>query len=118
MTDQYKLTGIVCARPQQFAWFLGAGASAAAGLPTAWDIIWDLKRRYYRREESQDISRQDMQLDAVRARVQSYILSQGFPEEGTRANTLPISRRHSETIRRGSANIWRRLFQKRTSHFR
>jgi hypothetical protein len=38
MTDEYKLTGIVCARPQQFAWFLGAGASAAAGLPTAWDF--------------------------------------------------------------------------------
>jgi hypothetical protein len=82
MTDQYKLTGIVCARPQQFAWFLGAGASAAAGLPTAWDIIWDLRRRYYRREENQDTSRQDMQLDAVRARVQSYMLSKGFPEEG------------------------------------
>jgi hypothetical protein len=82
MTDLYKLTGIICARPQQFAWFLGAGASAAAGLPTAWDIIWDLKRRYYRREENQEISRQDMQLDAVRARVQSYMLSKGFPEEG------------------------------------
>jgi hypothetical protein len=22
-------------------------ASGVAGLPTAWDIIWDLKRRYY-----------------------------------------------------------------------
>lgn len=82
MTDQYKLTGIVCARPQQFAWFLGAGTSAAAGLPTAWDVIWDLKRRYYRREENQDISRQDMQLEAVRAKVQSYMLSRGFPDEG------------------------------------
>jgi hypothetical protein len=57
-------------------------ASAAAGLPTAWDVIWDLKRRYFRREENQDISRQDMQLDAVRACVQSYMLSKGFPEEG------------------------------------
>lgn len=82
MTDQHNLTGVICARPQQFAWFLGAGASASAGLPTAWDIIWDLKRRYYRREENQDVSRQDMQLDAVRARVQSYMLSKGFPEEG------------------------------------
>ncbi len=25
MTDQYKLTSIVCAKHQQFAWFLGAG---------------------------------------------------------------------------------------------
>src|SRR5438045_3250851 len=33
------------------AWFLGAGTSAVAGLPTATDIIWGLKRRYYCREE-------------------------------------------------------------------
>jgi len=54
-------------------------------LPTAWDVIWDLKRRYYRREENQDISRQDMQLDAVRARVQSYIQD--------RINALRLSQR-------------------------
>src|SRR5438094_167496 len=82
MTDQYELTGIFCARPQQFAWFLGAGASAVAGLPTATDIIWDLKRRYYCREENQDISRQDVQVDAVKARIQSYMLARGFPIEG------------------------------------
>ena len=82
MIDTYKLVGIVCTRPQQFAWFLGAGTSAAAGLPTALDVMWDLKRRFYRREQNQDISRQDMQLDAVRAKVSSYALSRGFPEEG------------------------------------
>src|SRR5215216_3828777 len=80
--DQYELASIVCARPQQFAWFLGAGTSAVAGLPTATDIIWDLKRRYYCREENQDISRQDVQVDAVRARIQSYMLSRGFPDHG------------------------------------
>jgi hypothetical protein len=82
MIDQYQLTSLFCSKPRQFAWFLGAGASAVAGLPTASDIIWDLKRRYYRREENQDISRQDMQLEAVRARVQAYMISKGFPEEG------------------------------------
>jgi hypothetical protein len=82
MTDQYQLTSLFCSKPQQFAWFLGAGASAVAGLPTASDIIWDIKRRYYCREENQDISRQDMQLEAVRARIQAYMLSRGFPEEG------------------------------------
>ena len=81
MTDQYELTSTFCARPQQFAWLIGAGASAAAGLPTAWDIIWDLKRRYYCREENQDISRQDLQLAAIRTRIQSYMLSKGFPGE-------------------------------------
>jgi hypothetical protein len=82
MTDQYELTSTFCARPQQFAWFIGAGASAAAGLPTAWDVIWDLKRRYYCREENQDISRQDLQLAAIRTRIQSFMLSKGFPDEG------------------------------------
>ena len=68
-----------CARPQNFAWFLGAGASAASGLPTATDIILDLKRRYYCQEENQDISRQDMQNEAVRSRIQGFMESQGFP---------------------------------------
>jgi hypothetical protein len=58
MSDQYELTTTFCTKPQQFAWFIGAGTSAVAGLPTAWDIIWDLKRRYYCRQENQDISRQ------------------------------------------------------------
>lgn len=79
MTSQGQFTGIFCARPQNFAWFLGAGASRSSGLPTATDIIWDLKRRYYCREESQDISRQDIQNDAVRAHIQSFMDSQGFP---------------------------------------
>ena len=82
MSDQYELTSTFCARPQQFAWLIGAGTSAAAGLPTAWDIIWDLKRRYYCREENQNVSQQDVQLAAIRTRIQSYMLSQGFPPQG------------------------------------
>jgi hypothetical protein len=31
--DQKELIGIVSAKPQNFAWFLGAGASRSAGLP-------------------------------------------------------------------------------------
>src|SRR5260370_16166364 len=77
--DQGEFTSRFCARPQNFAWFLGAGASATAGLPTATDIIWDLKRRYYCREENQDISRQDMQNEAIRTRIQGFMESRGFP---------------------------------------
>ena len=77
--EQGELTDIVCARPQNFGWFLGAGASAASGLPTASDIILDLKRRYYCQQENQDVSRQDMQNDAVRARIQGFMESRGFP---------------------------------------
>ncbi|HTU68254.1 MAG TPA: SIR2 family protein [Steroidobacteraceae bacterium] len=80
--DQTQLTSLFSARPQNFGWFLGAGSSVSAGLPTATDIIWDMKRRYYCREENQDISRQDMQSEAVRQRIQSYMLARGFPPEG------------------------------------
>lgn len=51
-----------------------------SGLPTATDLIWDLKRRYYCREENQDVKRQDMQLPAVAARIQAFMDSRGFPE--------------------------------------
>lgn len=80
--DQGEFTGIYCARPENFAWFLGAGASRAAGLMTATDIIWDLKKRYYCREENQELDRQDIQSQAVRERIQSFMTSCGFPAEG------------------------------------
>lgn len=79
--DQSELTGIFCERPQNFVWFLGAGSSRTSGLPTAMDIIWDLKRRYFCREESEEISRQEVHIEAVKSRIQSYMLSKGFPEE-------------------------------------
>lgn len=76
---QADLTGLFASRPQGFAWFIGAGASRMSGLPTAVDIIWDLKRRHYSREENQEITRQDMQNDAVQTRIQSFMDSHGFP---------------------------------------
>jgi hypothetical protein len=79
--DQKQFTGLFCARPRNFCWFIGAGASRSAGLPTATDIIWDLKRRYYCQEENQDISRQDIQSDAVKARIQTFMDSRGFPPQ-------------------------------------
>lgn len=77
--NQGEFTAIFCQRPQNFAWFLGAGASRTAGLPTATDVMWDMKRRYYCREENQDVSRQDIQNDAVKQRIQSFVESRGFP---------------------------------------
>jgi hypothetical protein len=79
LMDQGEFTSRFCARPQNFAWFLGAGASASAGLPTAADILWDLKCRYYSSQENQDISRQDLQNEAIRAKIQSFMESRGFP---------------------------------------
>lgn len=59
---------------------MGAGASHNANLPTAEDIITDLKRRYYSSEEGQQLSTKDLQNDAVRMRVEAYMQSRGFPE--------------------------------------
>lgn len=67
-------------RPQNYAWFLGAGTSRSSGLRTASDVLLDLKRRYFKQEENQDVSLQDMQNEAVQARVQSFMDSRGFPE--------------------------------------
>jgi hypothetical protein len=78
--DQSEFTDLFASRPQAYAWFLGAGASRMSGLPTATDIIWDLKRRFYAREENQEITRQDMQNEAVQARIQAFMDSRGFPE--------------------------------------
>lgn len=76
---QSELISSISERPAQFAWFLGAGASRTAGLPTAGDIIWDMKRRYYIREENREVSPQDTQNDAVRSTIQSFMDSRGFP---------------------------------------
>jgi NAD-dependent protein deacetylases, SIR2 family len=38
-------------RAQNLMWLLGAGASAASGIPTAYDMIWDFKRRLYCAEQ-------------------------------------------------------------------
>ena len=65
--NQAEFARIFCERPESFAWFLGAGASRNANLPTAEDIITDLKRRYYCSEENQSFSTKDLQNDADRA---------------------------------------------------
>ncbi len=36
-----------CLRPEQFSWFLGAGASASAGIPTGYSMILDFKKRLF-----------------------------------------------------------------------
>lgn len=60
-------------------WFLGAGASRSAGLPTATDLTWELKRRYYCSQENQDIVAHDVSNRSVQARIQAYMDSKGFP---------------------------------------
>ncbi len=78
--NQAEFARIFCERPQSYAWFLGAGASRNANLPTAEDIITDLKRRFYCSEENQNFLTKDLQNEAVRAQIEGYMRSRGFPE--------------------------------------
>lgn len=71
---------VYTANAAQIMWFLGAGTSRTAGMPTATDLIWDLKLKYYCREENQDIKSHDINNDSIKRRVQSYMDSKGFPK--------------------------------------
>ena len=77
--DQFEFIRRFCARPQNFAWFLGAGGSRHANLPTATDIIDDLRRQFYCSEENQQLSTKDLQNASVRARVDAFMEARGFP---------------------------------------
>jgi hypothetical protein len=55
-------------------WLLGAEASASAGIPTAWDMIWEFKRQLYvsqRRVSPKSVA--DLSNPAVRRSLQAFI---------------------------------------------
>jgi SIR2-like domain len=64
-------------------WFLGAGTSRSAGLPTATDIIWDLKVKYYCAQENQDVKAHDINNKAIRAKIQAFLDSRKSPALGS-----------------------------------
>ena len=75
-------------RAKNLMWLLGAGASASAGVPTAADIIWDLKQQLFvsqRRAPSHEVA--DLSNPVVRNRLQGHVdalgrlPSQGSPDE-------------------------------------
>ena len=68
---------------QHLMWFLGAGTSRSAGLPTATDIIWDLKHRYYCLYENQDLQSHDINNKAIKQKIQTYMDSKGHPASGS-----------------------------------
>lgn len=63
----------------QLMWFLGAGTSRSAGMPSATDIIWDLKRRFYCNKENQDITDNELSNESIRKKIQNYFESIGCP---------------------------------------
>lgn len=72
-------------RAPNIAWFLGAGASASAGLPTAGDLIWQFKRGIYCAAQKVSLaSCEDLGSIVVRSRLQSYLdQTKQFPVSGS-----------------------------------
>src|SRR5436190_11814785 len=79
----------------QVMWFLGAGTSRTAGMPTASDIIWDLKRQYYCLQENQDLQSHDISNQAIKRKIQEYLDSKGFPPSEPRRSIRSFSILHS-----------------------
>ncbi len=64
-------------RAQGIAWFFGAGSSVSAGVPSAYDFIWDFKRRIYCVEQSYPISLfRNLTDQGIREQIQNYFDSQ------------------------------------------
>jgi NAD-dependent SIR2 family protein deacetylase len=72
-------------RSSGLMWLLGAGASAAAGIPTAGAMIWDFKRQLYCSGQRRDLRTcSDLTSPPVRAAIQGYLTSlQGSPADGS-----------------------------------
>jgi NAD-dependent SIR2 family protein deacetylase len=67
-------------RAPNVMWFLGAGVSAAAGIPTAGDMIWEFKQRLFvsQRRVSPELVA-DLAAPGVRQRLQEHIDSMTTP---------------------------------------
>ena len=71
------------ARAGQLMWFLGAGASVSAGVPTAGQLTWQFKRLLYGTQTSTPITAIDIADPVVRRRLQRHFDDQGtFPAAG------------------------------------
>ena len=71
-------------RSHEFAWFLGAGTSASAGIPTAGQMTWEFKRAIYCSQRGVPIHAVSNLADpAIKQRIQGYFDSVGgYPKEG------------------------------------
>jgi hypothetical protein len=60
-------------RAKNISWLFGAGTSVSAGLPTAYNLIWDFKRRIYCSEQGLSLNRFSNLSDrGLRVQIQSY----------------------------------------------
>ncbi|MBW3466616.1 SIR2 family protein [Arthrospiribacter ruber] len=70
-------------RASNLAWLFGAGSSVSAGLPTAYDLVWDFKRRIYSAEQGYELRLFDNLSDSgLRNQIQNYFDGkQDYPEK-------------------------------------
>ncbi|GAB3910642.1 SIR2 family protein [Mucilaginibacter boryungensis] len=65
-------------RAKRLAWLFGAGSSISAGVPSAYDLTWDFKKRIYCAEQSYPLSLFSNLTDpGIREQIQNYFDSQG-----------------------------------------
>ena len=69
-------------RGANLMWLLGAGASNAAGLPTAHDMVVEFKRMLYVSQSGRSIRPGDLAEPAIRNRMEAHVESLGLPESG------------------------------------
>ncbi|MBW7942043.1 MAG: SIR2 family protein [Candidatus Kuenenia stuttgartiensis] len=61
------------------AWFFGAGSSVSAGVPSAYDLTWDFKRRIYSAEQSYPLHLfRNLTDSGIRQQIQNYFDAQGL----------------------------------------
>jgi hypothetical protein len=77
--SEEKFIGHFVQNAKGLMWFLGAGTSRTAGMPTATDIIWDLKRKYYCLQENQQLQTHDLNNRAIQDKIQQYLDGKKFP---------------------------------------
>jgi hypothetical protein len=70
-------------RAPNLMWFLGAGASSAAGVPTAYHLIWEFKRTLFCAAQRVPLEAvADLADPAVQARLQQHFDTLGsFPPD-------------------------------------
>ena len=69
-------------RGANLMWLLGAGASNAAGLPTAHDLVVEFKRMLYVSQSGRSVRPGDLAAPAIRSRIEAHVESLGLPESG------------------------------------
>lgn len=72
-------------RAGRLMWLLGAGASVSAGIPTAWDMVWEFKQQLFISQRRVAIGRvSDLSNPAIRQLLQGHIDASGkFPTAGS-----------------------------------